>query len=131
MSKRKGLEFPPHVIEEAFRRNWEGSKGGGYWCEWCWFTNAKRQYFQVDHLLPAVIKGNPNPDCTPTIDNACILCTACNQSKNNFGFPRHGVGLAYRSPNLNMAPEGRRVPALSWDDLVLMAQRKGPFRRQD
>ena len=25
----------------------------GYWCEWCHFSNPKREYFQVDHIIPA------------------------------------------------------------------------------
>lgn len=123
-TKRAGMEFPAVVVEEAFRRNWEGSKGGGYWCEWCGFTNARRNYFEVDHLIPIARGGRP------TLDNACILCTACNESKGAYGFPRHGVGLAYRAPNQNMAPAGVRVRSLTWDELVAMCKRQGPFRRQ-
>ncbi|MGA8656180.1 MAG: HNH endonuclease signature motif containing protein [Chthoniobacterales bacterium] len=122
---RAGLEFPEYVKNEAFQRNWERSKGGGYWCEWCYFTNANRAYFEVDHLIPVVKAGKP------TLDNACILCVACNQSKGQHGWPRHGAGLAYRAPTLNMAPPSVRVEPLSWDDLVRMAQRKPPFVRED
>ena len=121
---RAGREFSRAVVEEAFRRNWDGSRGGGYWCEWCGFTSARRAYFEVDHLI-AVARGGP-----PTLDNACILCSACNASKGLHGFPRHGVGLAYRAPNQNMAPPCVRVRSLTWDELVAMCRRQGPFRRQ-
>jgi hypothetical protein len=117
-------EFLDEIKNQAFERNWERSKGGGYWCEWCYFTNASRSYFQVDHLIAAANGGKP------TLDNACILCEACNRSKGKHGWPRHGVGLAFRVPNLNMAPPSVRVEPLSWDDLVRMAQLKKPFTRE-
>ena len=121
---REGLEFTEHVKRRAFQRNWDGSRGGGYYCEWCFFTNASQQYFQVDHLISVAEGGKP------TQDNACILCTPCNQSKGRHGWPRHGVGLAFRMPNQNMAPPELRHPPLSWDELVRMARRHGPYMRE-
>lgn len=124
MTKRTGMEFSPSVKEQAFQRNWEGSKGGGYWCEWCYFTNAQRRFFEVDHLIPVAKRG------APTLDNACILCKGCNASKNQFGFPRHGVGYAFRQPNQNMAPPSVRLPHLSWDELIMVCRRQGAFKRK-
>lgn len=117
---RAGLEFPEYVKNEAFQRNWERSKGGGYWCEWCYFTNANRAYFEVDHLIPVVKAGKP------TLDNACILCVACNQSKGQHGWPRHGAGLAYRAPTLNMAPPS--VPSNPCPGMILCGWPSGNHR---
>lgn len=129
----ESLEFPDRVKEEAFRLNQENAPRGcvGYYCEWCFFSNVQRRYFHVDHLVPASRMkqfGMTVAELT-NITNACILCEGCNASKLNFGFPRPGVGLAYRAPNLNLTHGERRQAPLDWDELVQMAMRKGPYRR--
>lgn len=125
-------DFDAGVRDEAFRLNLENAPRGcpGYWCEWCFFTQGTRDNFQVDHILSVADAEKyaiPHHKLT-SVDNACILCAACNQSKGRFGFPRHGTGLAYRVPNANLAWGERRVPHLDWDDLVQMAMRKGRFK---
>ncbi len=129
----ESLEFSTTVKNEAFRLNERNAPDGcvGYWCEWCYFSNVNKRYFQVDHLVPAsrMKEIGISIDELKGIRNACILCTGCNASKLNFDSPRHGVGLAFRAPGLNMTHGQRRQKALNWDQLVQMAMRKGPYRR--
>ncbi len=129
------LEFPTSVKEQAFRLNQERAPRGcvGYYCEWCYFSNTQRRYFHVDHLVPASRLKEFGMTVTEltSLKNACVLCEGCNASKLNFNFPRLGVGLAFRAPNLNMTHGERRQSALDWDQLVMMAMRKGPYRRAE
>jgi hypothetical protein len=129
------VEFSKEEQDYIFFLNEENAPRGcpGYWCEWCYFSSAFRKYFHVDHIIPVAgaEKYGIGPEYIKSIDNACVLCVGCNASKNKYGFPRHGTGLAYRLPNQNMAHGERRAEALSWDDLILMCQRKGRFRRQE
>ena len=105
----------------------------GYWCEWCYFSSPLRTFFQVDHVIPVAqaARHGLGPDYIRSVDNGCVLCSACNASKNRYGFPREGVGLAYRIPNQNMTWGERRAQSLSWEELILMAKRKGRFRRRE
>ena len=127
-------EFPPEVKELAFSINERTAPRGcpGYWCEWCYFSSGFRRYFEVDHIIPVgrAKEFGYGPEMLTSVQNACVLCIGCNGSKSKYGFPRHGVGLAYRSPNQNLAWGDRRAEPLSWDEFILMAQRKGRFKRQ-
>lgn len=102
----------------------------GFWCEWCFFSSCLKKYFQVDHIV-AIAKAAEyglTPEFISSINNACVLCTACNQSKGEKDFPRYGVGLAYRIPNQNMTWGEKRTQSLGFDELVDMAKRKGIYR---
>jgi len=127
------VEFSSEDQDYVFWLNQEMAPRGcvGYWCEWCYFSSAFRRYFQVDHIIPVARASEygVGRDFLTSVDNACVLCVACNASKNKYEFPRHGVGLAYRSPNQNMTWGERRAGPLSWDELIQMCQRKGRFRR--
>jgi len=129
------VEFSKTEQDAIFFLNEKNAPKGcpGYWCEWCYFSSAFRKYFQVDHIIPVAgaEKYGVEADYIKSIDNACVLCVACNASKNKYGFPREGTGLAYRMPNQNMAYGSRRAEPLSWDDLIMMCQRKGRFRRRE
>jgi 5-methylcytosine-specific restriction endonuclease McrA len=129
------VDFNEEEKDYIFFLNEEKAPTGcvGYWCEWCYFSSAFRRYFQVDHIIPVAgaAKYGVGPDFIRSVDNACVLCVACNSSKNKYGFPRDGVGLAYRIPNQNMTWGSRRAAHLDWDDLILMCKRKGRFRRQE
>lgn len=130
----QSVEFSSAEKEAAFQRNYDNPPRGcvGYWCEWCYFSSMFRKYFQVDHVIPVakMQEYSVTIEALTSLANACILCTACNASKNAHGFPRKGVGLAYRAPNQNMTWGDRRAEPLSWDELVLMAARKGIFRQR-
>ncbi|MEO2033207.1 MAG: hypothetical protein ABGZ35_14085 [Planctomycetaceae bacterium] len=127
------LEFSRPVKSEAFRLNLDNAPRGcvGYWCEWCFFSNVQQRWFHVDHLVPAsrMEEFRLSVAELTSIRNACVLCKACNASKLNFDSPRHGVGLAFRAPNINLTHGERRHQSLNWDALVQMAMRKGPYRR--
>ena len=129
------LEFSREVKGQAFQCNWHNVPRDcvGYWCEWCYFSNPKREYFQVDHIIPASRREELGIriDELTDISNACVLCSPCNQSKNMHDTPRHGVGLSFRAPNINFTHGSLRQEHLDWDDLVLMAQRKGKFQRSE
>lgn len=127
------LEFPDDVVEQAYTRNLATAPVGcvGYWCEWCFFSNMQRHYFQVDHIVSVAKQqqyGLSDAELRQ-LHNACILCETCNESKNQYEYPRHGVGLAFRLPNSNMTWGVRRQQPLTWDELELMARRKPPFTR--
>lgn len=128
------VEFSQREQDEIFFLNEQKAPRGcvGYWCEWCYFSHVLKKYFQIDHIIPVAqaVSLGLTPDYIRSIDNGCVLCQPCNGSKSKYGHPRPGVGLAYRAPNLNMTWGERRAEALSWDDLVQMASRKGRFRRQ-
>ena len=130
---RRDYEFSPKTIEEAFQKNMENAPRGcpGYWCEWCYFSSGFRKYFQVDHIIPiaGAEKYGYTKEEMKLIQNACILCNGCNQSKSVYACPRPGVGLAYRMPNENLTWGHRRGEALSWDEFIQMAKRKGRFAR--
>lgn len=129
------VDFTKEERDYIFFLNEQNAPRGcvGYWCEWCYFSSAFRKNFQVDHIIPVAgaAKYGVGPDYIKSIDNACVLCTGCNGSKSKYGFPREGVGLAYRAPNQNMTWGERRVPSLSWDELIEMCKRKGRFRRKE
>ena len=129
------VEFSKEEQDYIYFLNEQNAPRGcvGYWCEWCHFSSAFRKYFQVDHIIPvaAAAQYGFGPDYIKSVDNACVLCVGCNGSKNKYGFPRPGVGLAYRIPNQNMTWGARRAEALTWDELILMCKRKGRFRRQE
>jgi hypothetical protein len=129
------VDFSPEEREHIFFLNEQRAPRVcvGYWCEWCYFSSAFRRYFQVDHIIPVAgaKQYGVGPDYIASVDNACVLCVGCNGSKSKFGFPRLGVGLAYRIPNQNMTWGPRRADALSWEDLMMMCARKGRFRRQE
>jgi len=129
------VDFSKEERDYVFFLNEENAPRGcvGYWCEWCHFSSVFRSYFQIDHIIPvaAAAKYGVGPDYIRSVDNACVLCKGCNGSKSKYGFPREGVGLAYRAPNQNMTWGPRRAEALSGDDLILMCKRKGRFRRQE
>jgi len=131
---RRGYEFSSEVIEKAFENNANNAPRGcpGYWCEWCYFSSGFRRYFQVDHIIPIARaeEFGYTKDQMTVLQNACILCQGCNQSKSKYRYPRPGVGLAYRLPNQNLAWGHRRGEALSWDDFIQMAKRKGRFSRK-
>jgi hypothetical protein len=129
------VEFSGDEKDYVFSLNQEGAPRGcvGYWCEWCHFSSAFRRYFEVDHIIAvaAAAKLGLGPEFIKSVDNACVLCVACNASKSKFGFPREGVGLAYRMPNQNMTWGPRRAEALGWEEMIEMCQRKGRFRRSE
>ena len=129
------VDFSKEEIDYIFFLNQQNAPRGcvGYWCEWCNFSSAFRRYFQIDHIIPvaAAAKYGVGPDFIRSVDNGCVLCTGCNASKNKYGFPREGVGLAYRAPNQNMTWGARRAEALTWDEMILMCKRKGRFRRHE
>lgn len=128
------VEFSPSEKEFIKAYNHAHPPRGcvGYWCEWCYFSSCLKfeTYFQIDHIIPIARakEFGVTPEFIASIDNACVLCTACNQSKGKRDFPRHGVGLAYRIPNQNMTWGDRRAHALDFDELVQMARRKGIYR---
>jgi len=127
----QSLEFSGATRARSFERNYAAPPRGcvGYWCEWCFFSNMNKRFFQVDHLVSVARRDEfgLSIEQLRSIDNAVILCSACNASKNKHDYPRYGVGLAYRAPNQNMTHGGLRQVQLDWDDLVQMAQRKGRF----
>lgn len=127
----QSLEFSDATKTRAYQRNYDTPPRGcvGYWCEWCYFSSMSTGYFQVDHLVSVARREEfgLTIEQLRSIDNAVILCSACNASKNKHDYPRYGVGLAYRLPSQNMTHGGLRQVQLDWDDLVLMAQRKGRF----
>ncbi len=129
------VEFTKEEQDYVFFLNEQRAPRGcvGYWCEWCKFSSAHKRHFQVDHIVPVARakQFGLGPDYIKSVDNACVLCRPCNASKNKYGFPREGVGLAYRYPNQNMTWGALRAQSLSWDEIVLMAARKGRFRRQE
>jgi hypothetical protein len=129
------VDFSKEEQDYIFFLNEEKAPRGcvGYWCEWCYFSSAYRKYFQVDHIIPVAQAAHygVGPEFIRSVDNACVLCVACNASKNKYGFPRDGVGLAYRAPNQNMTWGHRRADPLGWDEIIQMAQRKGRFRRRE
>lgn len=129
------VEFNKEERDYVFFLNEQKAPRGcvGYWCEWCHFSSAHQKFFQVDHIIPVARAAQYGfgAEYIRSVDNACVLCIACNASKNKFGFPREGVGLAYRAPNSNMTWGERRVDPLSWEEFILMARRKGRFRRRE
>jgi len=126
------VEFSQAEKELIFMLNTEHAPRGcvGYWCEWCFFSSMFKHYFQIDHIIPVAkaAEFGVTPAFIASVDNACVLCTACNQSKGQYDYPRQGVGLAYRAPNQNMTWGDKRNAALSFDELVRMAKRKGKYR---
>lgn len=129
------VDFSEEEKDYVFFLNQQSAPRGcvGYWCEWCYFSSAFRKYFQVDHIIPVARAAQYGfgPEYIRSVDNACILCSGCNGSKSKHGFPREGAGLAYRAPNQNMTWGERRAEPLSWEDMILMARRKGRFRRRE
>lgn len=130
----KSVEFSAAEKDAAFQRNYDNAPRGcvGYWCEWCYFSSMRRHYFQVDHIIPVarMQEYGITMEALTSLSNACILCTGCNGSKSAHGFPRRGAGLAFRAPNSNMTWGDKRAEPLDWDELVLMAGRKGIFRQR-
>ena|SRR5579863_5735876 len=129
------VEFSKEEKEYIFFLNEKNAPKGcpGIWCEWCYFSSGFRKYFQVDHIIPVAgaERYAVTHDFISSVDNGCVLCVGCNGSKSQYGFPREGTGLAYRMPNQNMAYGPRRKEHLSWNELIMVAQRKGRFRRQE
>jgi 5-methylcytosine-specific restriction endonuclease McrA len=128
------VEFSESEKAAAFQRNYDNPPRGcvGFWCEWCYFSSMHRHYFQVDHIIPVakMQQYGISVAALTGLANACILCTACNASKGAHGYPRKGTGLAYRAPNANMTWGEKRAEPLDWDELVLMAGRRGIFRQR-
>ena len=126
------VEFSDDDKAFIFLMNYENAPRGcvGYWCEFCYFSSMFKHYFQVDHIVPVARAKDfgLSPSFINSLDNACVLCEACNASKNQYDFPRHGVGLAYRAPNQNMTWGERRAQSLDFNQLVEMAKRKGRYR---
>jgi hypothetical protein len=126
------VEFTQEEKELILMLNYENPPRGcvGYWCEWCFFSSMSKQYFQVDHIIPVAkaVEFGVTAGFIASVDNACVLCAPCNQSKGKHDYPRHGVGLAYRIPNQNMTWGEKRAQFLSFDEMVQMAKRKGKYR---
>ncbi len=117
-------EFPPKVREAAFLDNMRRSPTPScYWCEWCFFCHDNRKYFQLDHVVAAIL-GGPG-----TRENAIVLCEGCNKSKRERNEPGFGA-FAYRFAELNRAPANLRekpIPEAERQRLIRRRRDEGAF----
>ncbi len=117
-------EFPAAVRDAAFLDNQRRSPTPNcYWCEWCFFCNSNRTYFQLDHI-EAASRGGPGIPA-----NAIVLCEGCNKSKRERTEPGFG-GYAYRFPALNEAPanlQEKLIPEAERRRLIRLRRKEGAF----